>query len=55
MYSNSTSQAPDASVQSPKRNEILRWNTVTHHLLIFIIFLKACDNVIHVTNIFPNS
>ncbi len=26
-----------------------------HHLLIFIIFLKACDNVIRVTNIFPNS
>ncbi len=42
-------------VQSPKREEILRWNAATHHLLIFIIFLKACDNVIRVTNIFLNS
>ncbi len=46
MYSNSASQARDASVQSPKREEILRWNTVTHHLLIFIIFFEGvwqCD------------
>ncbi len=38
MYSNSAARAHDARVQSPKREEILRWNTVTHHLLIFIIF-----------------
>ncbi len=40
---------------SPKRKEIVRWNTVTHHLLILLFFLKACDNVLRVTNIFPNS
>ncbi len=51
MYSNSAARA--RRVQSPKLEEILRWNT--YHLLIFIIFIfKACDNVIRVTNIFPN-
>ncbi len=56
MYSNSAARARCTSFQSPKHEEILRWNTVTrHHLLIFSILLKACDNVICVTNIFPNS
>ncbi len=32
MYSNSSARA---------REEILHWNTVTHHLLIFIIFFKG--------------
>ncbi len=37
----------ELGVQGSKREDILRWNT--HHLLICIIFLKACDNVIRVT------
>ncbi len=41
MYSNSAARARGARFQSPKREELLRWNTVTHHLLIFIIFLKG--------------
>ncbi len=48
MYSNSAARARGARVQSPKREEILRWNTVTRHLLsnIFIRFFKGmwqCD------------
>ncbi len=37
MYPNNAARA--RMVQSPKREENLRWNTVTHHLLICIIFL----------------
>ncbi len=50
MYWNSAARARGARVQSSMREEILRWNTVTHNLLILNIFLKA-----RVTNIFPNS
>ncbi len=53
MYSNSAAQG--AKVQSPKREEILRWNTYLSFAHFYIYFLKACDNVIRVTNIFPNS
>ncbi len=52
-YSNSAARARGARVQILKR-WILRWNYVTH-LLIFKKNVKACDNVIRVTNIFPNS
>ncbi len=41
MYSNSAARAHGASVQSLKHEEILRWNTVTHHLLIFINFFEG--------------
>ncbi len=36
MYPNTAAQT--RMVQSPKREEIMRWNTVTHHLVVFIIF-----------------
>ncbi len=56
IYSNSAARAHGARVQGsrPKHEENLRWKTVTRYLLgnIFIIVLKACDNVISVTNIF---
>ncbi len=35
MYSKRTARARGTRVQSPKREEILRRNSVTHHLLIF--------------------
>ncbi len=54
MYSNSAARARGTRVQSPKREEILRWNTYSS-LANFYNFLKACDNVIRVTDIFPNS
>ncbi len=43
--------------QSSKSEENLRWYTVTRQLLSknLINFLKAFDNVIRATNIYPNS
>ncbi len=45
MYSNSAARARAARVQSPKCEEILRWNTVTHHLLFFFFLRRErpCD------------
>ncbi len=35
MYSNSAARARGTRVQSPKREQILRWNIIYNFLLIF--------------------
>ncbi len=55
MYSNSAARARGTRFQSPKHKEILCWNTYSLFAYFYLKNLKACDNVICVTNIFPNS
>lgn len=55
MYSDSVAQACGAKVQSPRK---VCAELITRKLFcnFFYAFFKgACDNVIHATNIFPNS